>query len=325
MTGSVVSVTGATGFVGRHAVRELLSRGWSIRALVRDPEKARRHLPSSENRLEWVVGDALDAGAVRELAAGASAIVHTIGIRRELPPESTFARIHVAATRAVLAAAQEARVQRFVHISALGTRPDAPTAYHRSKYEAECLVRASGLQWTILRPSLIHGPDGELIQMIKNWTLSRSAPWFFLPYFARVEKTGSPPRPRLVSARVQPISVQDVAIAVAEALGSRQTIGEVYPLAGPETLDWPSLLRTVRDAMPITDTHKRILPIPSRLAWAKALVARAVGLAGALPFGPSEPLMAAEDSVCDLSKAQAHLHLAPRDFTGTVRSYAAQI
>lgn len=326
-TGSIVAVTGATGFVGRHITRALVEAGYSVRALVRDPEKARRTLGSSEQgAVQWVVGDVFDRGVMRELADSASAIIHAIGIRRELPPEVTFARMHPGATRAAVEAAQSAGVSRFVHISALGTRPDAASEYHRSKFESETLLRRSGLNWTILRPSIIHGPDGEFMQMIKAWVLSRAAPWFFIPYFVRVEMgEGFPPSPRFVSATIQPVGVDEVAQAAVRAIDNRQAIGEVYALGGAETVDWPTLLTTVRDAMPITESRKRLLPIPGRLGWAKALGAQAVGLGNLLPFGPSEPLMAMEDSVCALDKAREHLGFEPREFTGAVREYAASI
>lgn len=325
--GRVVAVTGATGFVGRHICRALATRGYVVRALVRDPEKARRSIPiGADGSLQWVVGEVGDRGVMRELASGSEAIIHTIGIRRELRPAVTFARLHPGATRAVIEAAQGAAVGRLVHISALGTRPDAVSDYHRSKFESETLVRRSGLDWTILRPSLIHGLDGEFMQMIKAWVLSRAAPWFFLPYFVRVEKgEGFPPKPTFVSALIQPVGVDDVADAAVSALESPQSIGEVYALGGAEVLDWPTLLTTVRDAMPITERRKRVIPIPGRLGWIKAIGAEAVGMGSLLPFGPSEPIMAMEDSVCALDKAREHLGFQPHDFTGAVRQYAAMI
>ncbi len=326
-TAKTVAVTWATGFVGRHVTRALVESGYSVRALVRDPEKARRALGAgAEGAVQWIVGDVFDRGVMAELAQSAHGIVHTIGIRREFPPEVTFARLHPGATRCAIDAAQAAGVSRFIHISALGVRPDAACDYHRSKYESETLLRRSGLEWTILRPSLIHGPDGEFMQMVKAWVLSRAAPWFFLPYFVRVEKgEGFPPAPRFVSARIQPVGVDEVAQAAVRAIETPQAVGEVYALGGAETVDWPTLLTTVRDAMPITERRKRLLPIPGQLASIKAIAAQAVGLGSLLPFGPSEPLMAMEDSVCALDKAREHLGFQPREFTGAVRQYASMI
>ncbi len=320
-----IGVTGSTGFVGRHTVRALVDRGWKVRALLRDPIKARRFLPSGP--IDWVEGDVFDAASLQRFVRGCDALVHTIGIRREFPPEVTFQRMHPGATRRLLAAAAEGGVSRFIHISALGTRPEAPTAYHRSKHDSEALVRASGLEWTILRPSIIHGPDGEFMQMVKAWCLGRAQPFIFIPYFARLERReGSRlPMPALASARLQPVSVDDVAQAVVASLENRRAIGEVYALTGPEALDWPTLLRAVRDALPLGDKHKPVVPIPAPFARAAAEFARILGLGALLPFGPSEPVMASEDNTAPLDKVAAHLALSTRPFTPTMRQYAAQI
>ncbi|HBS28630.1 MAG TPA: hypothetical protein DEB06_04065 [Phycisphaerales bacterium] len=309
--------------------RALIAGGRRVRALVRDRDKSRDALGGlgPDQGLTAVIGDVFNPSAVKRLLTGCDAVVHTIGIRRELPPEVTFARHHPGATRAVLDGARSAGVRRFVHISALGTRADAPSAYHRSKFESEGLVRASGLEWTILRPSLIHGPDGEFVRMVKGWVLGRSAPWFFIPYFARVEVSRSfPPRPpRLESALVQPVHVDDVAAAGVRALEMPEAVGEVYPLTGPESLDWPEVIGAIRDAMHLTDRRKRLLPMPGPVGFAVASVAGALGLGALLDFGPSEPLMATEDQMARTDKAGAHLGFRPRRFHDSLRAYAPSI
>lgn len=317
-----VAVTGATGFVGRWTVRALVERGHQVRALVRDPAKARGVLPA--DGVQTVVGDVLDARACATLVRGCHAVVHAIGIRRELPPEITFEKLHPRATACVVDAARDAGVERFVHVSALGTRPDAPSAYHQSKWEAEALVRSSALAWTILRPSLIHGPDGEFVQMVKAWVLGRAQPFFFIPYFTRAEFSGGGP-PRLVSARVQPIAVEDVAEAIVESLASPSAVGEIYPLGGPDAMDWPTLMGAIRDAVPLGEKSKKIIGLPGPVGAAAARLAGALGLGALLPFGPSEPVMASEDSVCSNAKASAELGVRPRALLPTLRAYAARI
>lgn len=320
---ATIAVTGATGFVGRHICRALAESGRRVRCLVRDRDKAATALPKGA---EWVFGDIEDRGAMAELASGCAAVVHCIGIRREIPPSATFERAHPLATAATIEAARGAGVRRFIHISALGTRPNAATAYHRSKYEAEQLVRRSGLEWTILRPSLIHGPDGEFMKMARDWALGRAAPFFFLPYFARaVPPKGFPPIPKPESAKVQPVHVDDVAAAVIACLDRPASIGEVYPLAGQEVLDWPALLETIRDAVPFSEKKKPIVPLPGVLASAAARAAEAVGVGAALPFGPSEPIMATEDNTALMDKARQHLGLSARPFVASMRAYAAEI
>lgn len=325
-TQTTVAVTGATGFVGRHVTQALIDAGHNVRALVRDPAKARATLP--REGVTWVQGDVNDPRAIADLLKGATALLHSVGIRREFPPEVTFDRLHVRATRTVLEGAMNAGVQRVIHISALGTRANAPSAYHRTKFEAETLVRKSGLKWTILRPSLIHGHDSEIMKMAKDWVLGRAAPWFVLPYFVRVEppEPGAfPPKPKIESARIQPVHIDDVASAVVAALHNDETVGEVYPLGGPETLDWPTFLTSVRDALPITEKGKKPAPLPGLLGFAMAKAAEFIGMGAALPFGPSEPIMAIEDNTCATDKAKAQLGFRPKPFLSTMQQYAAQV
>lgn len=323
-TGRAIAVTGATGFVGRHMVSELVSRGHRVKALVRDRSKAAEVLPEG---VELVVGDALERRSLEALVSGCWGVVHTIGIRREILPDVTFARLHVDVVRLLLEAARGAGVRRWVQVSALGTGPGAPGGYWQTKYEAERLVRMSGLEWTILRPSIIHGADGEFMQMAKGWALGREAPHFFIPYFTRVEfEGGFPPKPpRFVSAKIAPIAVEDVARAGCESLERESAIGEVYPLVGPEEMDWPTLLGHVRDVLPLANKKMKIIGLPGWLGVVGAMKARIFGLANALPFGPDEPRMAMEDSTASMAKASAHLGLMPRPFFETVRGYADRI
>lgn len=324
-TNKVVAVTGATGFVGRHVVSELMSRGWSVRGLVRSTAKAGRVF--ADKAPDFVVGDVREPARLQELLDGACAVVHCIGIRKEVRPDVTFASMHTGATRAIVEASERARVKRFVHVSALGTRVNAASEYHRSKWEAEQIVRDADLDWTILRPSIIHGADGEFVQMVRDWVLGRAAPRHFIPYFVRVERDPDNPLapPKLVSAHVQPVSVDDVARAAAESLERDIAVHEVYPLVGPDTLDWPELLYAIRDALPMTHKDKKARPIPGVIAVAAAKAAGLVGLGNALPFGPSEPQMAMEDSVAPTTKLTEHLGFAPASFHSALAGYAPQI
>lgn len=319
-----VAVTGATGFVGRHVVRELVSHGISVRALVRDRAKASEVLPNEHVTL--VVGDVMNESSLADLVDGAQAMVHTVGIRRELPEGITFERLHVRATSMVLDASRDAGVRRFVQVSALGVRPNAPTGYQQSKYEAEQLVRKSGLAWTIFRPSLIHGAEGEFVQMVRGWTLGRDAPFFFLPWFCSVDKpSGFPPKPEIGSAKIAPVAVQDVAKAVVESLSCDEAEGETYGMCGGEVLEWPELLRAMSGAVSMASGTKPIIPIPGQLGVLKAKAMETVGMGSLLPFGPSEPQMAIEDSVCGNEKLSEHLGITPRPFSDALAEYAGTI
>lgn len=323
-TTQTIAVAGSTGFVGRYVVRELLRRGYTVRALVRDASKALEVLPDSG--VTPVEGDVFDDRSLGKLTEGCSAMVNCIGIRRETAGV-TFERMHVQATERLIDASLASGIRRFILISAIGTRANATAEYHRSKYAGETLLRRSGLDWTILRPSLIHGPDGELMKMIKDWSLGRAAPHMFIPYFAAAEfdPAAFPPKPpKPKSAVLQPVAVEDVARAVAEAITSRDAIGEVYPLGGSERMTWPELLAHVRDHIPMGG-KKWIVPLPGHMGYAMAVAAKPLGLSEALPFGPSEPLMAIEDNICDTRKAEMDLGFHPEPFREAVAAYASRI
>lgn len=325
---STVAVTGATGFVGRYVVRELLRRGYAVRALGRSRQKAREVLPrGAEGRLTFVEGGVLDAGVLPELVRGASACIHLIGIIRETGGGQTFQRLHVEATRAAVDACRAAGVDRFVHMSSLAANPEGPSEYQKTKWEAEQIVRRSGLDWTIFRPSIIHGPDSEFIRMVKGMSSGQEPPYYFLPYFSRRRLDLSVPTGRVVweSPKVQPIAVEDVAQAIAECLQRPETVGEVYNLVGPDVMDWPEMLTFLRDSLP--GANRRIAPwhIPGTHGAAIARVAKTLGLGGLLPFDAGMALMSMEDSTADLTKARAHLGLNPRPFRPTVAAYASRV
>jgi len=313
-----IALTGASGFVGRHLVATLLERGHRVRALARDRGKAARTLPI--HRIELILGDVFDAQAMRDLTDGADALIHLIGIRREAPGGVTFQRLHVDATASALSAASEAGVRRYLHMSALGVRPDAVADYHRSKYEAECLVRDSSLAWTIFRPSVILGADGEFMEMARGWVRGQAMPKRFLPYFRKPPRRvqGQIIHDETDSASLQPIDVEDVASAFASALERDEAIGEVYPLGGPDVMTWPQLLESIRDATPGAKPGIKPKGVPVNLARAAATFFGWLGLGQLLPFGPDEPIMASEENTCSQAKAQAHLAMSLTPFSTTL-------
>jgi uncharacterized protein YbjT (DUF2867 family) len=158
--GGPIGVTGATGFVGQAALDLAGQQGQAIKALTRR-EQGPRH------GAEWVRGDLAGEAALRELCAGASAVIHIAGLTHAADP-AAFDAANVTGTANVLAAAKEAGVKRFVCVSSLSAREPQLSAYGASKAKAEELVKASGLDWTIVRPPAVYGPrDTEMFELFR--------------------------------------------------------------------------------------------------------------------------------------------------------------
>lgn len=300
-----VLLTGGNGFVGRYVVRELLALGYEPVCLVR---RAAQPLGVTVVR-----GDLFDTPALDLAAEGCVAAIHLVGIILEnRAAGSTFERIHTEGTRNVVAACVRAGIRRYVHMSALGSRPNASTVYFQTKWAAEELVRTSGLDWTIFRPSIIHGPDGEFMQMMKFFATSRLR-MPFMPYFGSGK------------AQVQPVDVRDVATCFVKSLLLPATISQTYALGGPQRLSWKQLCDTCAEA--ITGRRRLKLPVPTLAA---KLAARTV-----LPLVPSflmpykfdagQVQMSQEDSVCDPRPVEDTFGLQLRDFREELTRYADQI
>lgn len=313
-----IAITGATGFVGRHIAAELLTRGYALRALVRDRAEALETL-GHDPRLDLVVGDIQSESDCRTTATGADACIHLVGIIRE-KGSATFERLHTNATRHIVDACEAAGIRRYIHMSALGASPHSQAEYARTKFEAERVVRNSSLDWTIFRPAMIHGPGGEFTHLAVEWARGTKPPHFFLPYFTRTvtDETGR----RTEIPVVAPVFVDDVTVAFASALESDAAIGEVIALAGPEELDFADMLRAYRDSAPNTGAKLEAVGIPGQIAAMKAKMAAMIGVGSLLPFDEGMAIMASQDATADLTKARKQLHFSPAPFRAALAAYA---
>jgi len=313
-----IMVTGATGFVGRQVVRELLARGVRPVCVVRSPGKLfAQHRQVDPERLTAIVGSLDHAPALQQAADLSQAAIHLVGIiiERRLQGQ-TFYGVHVRGTRRVVDAVRQASIKRYVHMSALGTRPDAVSAYHRTKGVAEEYVRQSDLAWTIFRPSLIHGPDGEFMRLIRRFVCGRIPP--VIPYFGSGQ------------AKLQPVFVKDVAHCLVEALFRDETIGKVFPLGGPRAYSWIEFYNACRALIPGARRHKPL--VSQSVAVAKLLAtlsAPPMALAelvfpsiGLLRFDRGQVQMSQEDSVCDHTIVEQAFALRMRPFEDELRAYA---
>lgn len=252
-------VTGAAGLVGAAVCRELASRGWKVRALVRDPLKSAAVL--ADVAVELRTGDVRDDRSMEAAMDGAGTVVHLAAIAIERHGES-YEGVNADGTRSLLEAARAYNARRFVFMSQNGASPESPSRFLRSKGLAERMVQESGLEWTVFRPSVIFGPEDEFVNVIGR--LVRLSP-------------GVLPLPDGGRARFQPIAVRDVARAVGTALVRSDTIGGVYALGGPAPLSLREMTERVLLAMrarrviadiprqllaPVVALLQRVLPNP---------------------------------------------------------------
>ena len=214
-----VLVTGATGFVGPHAVHALRARELPVRALVRDPQRASR---LASWGAELVQGDVTDLTSLRAAVAGVDSIVHLVAIIKG--SRADFERVMAQGTRDLVAAAQEAGVRRFVLVSALGLNERSRDAvpYFAAKWEMERAVKESGLEYVIFRPSFVFGKDGGALPTFVR-----------LARFAPVTPIVGPGTQRL-----QPIWVEDVAEYYARAIDLPAAANRTFEIGGPDAVTW---------------------------------------------------------------------------------------
>lgn len=256
-TMSSCCVTGGSGFVGSRLVARLANTGHAVTVPTRDPERCRhlRLLPT----VRVVRADVHAPGVLEGLLRGADAVINLVGILNEPGRNgSGFRRAHVDLTRRLIEACESAGAGRLVQISAVNAAsPDAADTvtshYLRSKGEAESLVRASGLRWTILQPSVIYGPGDSFLNRFAG--LLRAIP-LALPL-------------AMPEARFSPVHVADVVAAIARTVDDPATTGRTYPLCGPGTFTLRELVRMVADTLGL---RRAIIGLPRPVSRLQAAI-----------------------------------------------------
>jgi len=275
-----VLITGATGFVGRHIVRELLNKGYTVGCIVRDVAKLERLFGDKVYPYRVDLADKPSLRRVFE-EFQPDYLVHLVGILVESKKHGqTFMKVHYLYSKNLYEVSREyGSLKRVVHMSSLGTHKDAPSMYHRTKFMAEEELKRSGLSYTIMRPSLILGPEQKLFYDL--WSITK-----FLRLFALPGGGGY---------LFQPVDVRDVACAFVKALILEESEGKTYELCGNRRVSFRELLED------IFDYWKRkvlLLPVPKSLMYVGGLVVER--LLQPPPFSSDQMLMMWRDNICGL-------------------------
>jgi len=292
-----VFVTGATGFVGREVCKQLIEAGHDVRALLHNQTDAEKTAAT-----DTVCGDTTVLDSLTNILTGCDAVIHLVGIIREFPRQGvTFEKLHTESTGNMLQAAKQQQVPRYLQMSANGTRPDAVTSYHKTKWAAEQLVRESGLDWTIFRPSLIFGPEDMFVNMLAD--LIRKLP--VVPVMGDGQY------------RLQPVSVKDVAAGFIAALDCPQSRGQTYLCGGPELYSYDQILDLIGAALgkktPLSKLHHPLLLMKPVVAMMQSIPQ--------FPMTSDQLQMLLEENICDPTEWAETFSLQLQDFPSGIAEY----
>jgi len=265
----IVTVFGGSGFIGRYACEEMMERGLRLRIASREPRSAHFIQPLSEvGQLGIVRANVTDRDSVRQAVDGADSVVNLVG------SFSSMHSAHVEGARNIAEAARELGARTLVHISAIGADPGAEANYSRTKGEGEAAVREAFPDATIIRPSIVFGPEDQLTNRLA--AMSRLLP--ALPVIA-------------AGCRFQPVFVEDLAKAIAAATADpARHRGRTYEIGGPQVFTMRELTLAVLEA---AGRKSELVDVPGPVA---SLISRFGFLPGA-PLTHDQWLMLQRDNV----------------------------
>jgi uncharacterized protein YbjT (DUF2867 family) len=296
----LVAIFGGSGFLGRHIVRALARDGWRVRVGVRHPNTAHFLRPmGAVGQIQILKANLLKSDDVAEMMGEAKAVINLVGILFERGSQS-FRAVHVEGAAALARAAADHGVGRLIHFSALGASDESPSHYARSKAEGEKRVRAAFPNATIMRPSVVFGPEDEFFNRFA--ALARMSP--VLPLIGGGH------------TRFQPVYAGDVALATLAALGNSSAESETFELGGPEIMTLNEVMQYV-----LRETHRRrlLINLPFGLAKFQA------GFLGLLPKPPltvdQVRLLQADNVVTPGAAGLAELGVTPTTIEAIVPAY----
>jgi len=296
MDARLVTVFGGTGFVGRHTVRALARAGWRVRVACRHPHRGFFLRPLGQvGQIALCKCDVADAGQVAAALAGAEAAVNLVGLLH-----GDFEAAHVRGAETIAKAAAAAQLKALVHVSAIGADSQSRSRYAQTKAQGEERVRAVFPRATILRPSIVFGPEDGFFN--KFASLAR-----FLPALPLIGGG---------KTRFQPVFVGDVATAIATALDSEAARGRDYELGGPTIYSFRQLLQIV---LRETGRKRLLVPVPFWLASAKAFFLQ---LAPRPLLTPDQvTLLKTDNVVSPMAPGLAELGITPTTVEAEVPAY----
>ncbi len=304
----LVVVIGGSGFIGRHVVRRLAARGARIRVAVRRPDRARFLQPMGDvGQIAIMQTNLRNEASVRAAVAGADAVVNLCGVLNKQGAQ-TFDALHVGGAGLAARLAAEAGTRVFVHMSAIGADARSPSAYARSKAAGEAAVRDAFASATIVRPSVVFGPEDEIFNRFA--ALARLAP--VLPVFSHgLADAGA--------TLFQPIFVGDVAEAVCRILDDPAAAGETYELGGPAAHSFREIMEMIAT---FTGRKRRLVPVPYPLARLMATFLQM--LPNPMLTRDQVRLMEIDNVVPDGAKGLADLGIAATPIETVVPGYLAR-
>ena len=245
-----VAIIGGTGFVGGHLTEALLAAGHEVSLLVRTGSESKVR---QTGRVVTTSGDISSADALRSVMEGCSAVIYNVGILREFPSRGiTFEESQYQGVVRTVEAARDVGIKRLLLMSANGVKPKG-TPYQETKFRAEEYARQSGLEVTVLRPSVIFGdPEGKMEFATQLFNDMVRPPIPAVSFF-------SGRNPEKGAVVMSPVHIDDVARAFVAALENDNTIGQTFALGGPEVLSWQTMVRRIAEA---TGRSKWLLPMP---------------------------------------------------------------
>ena len=257
-----ILILGGTGFVGRHLCEKLAEGDYRTTVLTRRRANA-KHLQMLP-MVDVIEGSASDAATLIPMMAGHDAVVNLVAILHG--NEAAFDKAHVQLPLALVKACDAAGQRRIIHVSSLGADLAAPSMYQRSKARGEAVLSSSGLDVSVLRPSVIFGAEDKFLNTFAS--LQKMLP--FIPL------AGS-------TARFQPVWVEDVASALVKCIEDRSTIGQTFEACGPDVF---TLKQLVQLAGQYSGHDKPVIGLPDGLARIQAAL---------MELAPGEPIMSRDN------------------------------